>query len=100
MALSLEEIRHLADLARIELDEEEQEKFRGQIEAILGYIHRLAEIDTSSIVLDGQADPGRTLAADIPAPVSAGTRAALVQAFPDRLGEFLRVPGVFDRPKS
>ena len=36
--ISTEEIRKLADLARIEVGEEEANKLAGEIEAILGYV--------------------------------------------------------------
>ena len=100
MELSLEEIQHLAELSRIELSPEEAEQFRPQLEGILGYINRLSEVDTANIVIDGIADEQRPLGQDVPQPSSPQTRDALVAALPDRLGDLLRVPGVFDKPKS
>lgn len=100
MTLSREEVIHLAELARIELTPEEIDQFREQIQAILGYVDRLASIDTSSvshveseIVQDG-------LAKDIANPSSEDLQRALVQAFPEKLGPLLRVPGVFEHPKK
>jgi aspartyl-tRNA(Asn)/glutamyl-tRNA(Gln) amidotransferase subunit C len=49
MPLTIEEVRHIANLARLRLTSEEEARYRGQLSAILDYAARLAEIDTSSI---------------------------------------------------
>lgn len=49
MALSSEEVRHIADLARLRLTETEEVLFAQQLSAILEYAARLNEIDTSHI---------------------------------------------------
>ena len=47
--VSEEEVRHIAELARIELTAEEIEKFTREISDILGYIVQLQEVDTNNI---------------------------------------------------
>ncbi len=49
MSLTLEEVRHIAELARLRLTEEELHKYREQLSAILDYAARLNEVDTSAI---------------------------------------------------
>jgi aspartyl-tRNA(Asn)/glutamyl-tRNA(Gln) amidotransferase subunit C len=49
MSLSLEEVIHIADLARLELTHEELEKYCEQLSAILDYAASLQKLDTSSI---------------------------------------------------
>ncbi len=49
MALTLEEVRHIADLARLQLSAEELERYTQQLSAILEYARRLQEVDTSHI---------------------------------------------------
>ena len=39
----------MAKLARISLTDEEAEKYRGEIEAILGYVDQLNDIDTTGV---------------------------------------------------
>ena len=41
------ELDHLATLARIELNDEEQEKFSRELASILDYIEKLKEVDVS-----------------------------------------------------
>ena len=49
MSLSLEEVTHIANLARLDLTREELEKYCEQLSAILDYAANLQELDTSSI---------------------------------------------------
>lgn len=100
MTLSREEVFHLAELARIELRPEEADRFCEQMQAILAYVERLATIDTSSVSYSELNLNEVVLAADIAFPISPVEREALIQAFPDHLGQLLRVPGVFEHPKK
>ncbi len=49
MSLTREEVEHIAALARLELTEEEKERYREQLSAILDYAARLQALDTSHI---------------------------------------------------
>lgn len=49
MSLTIEEVEHIAELARLELTEEEKERYREQLSAILDYAARLQTLDTSTI---------------------------------------------------
>jgi aspartyl-tRNA(Asn)/glutamyl-tRNA(Gln) amidotransferase subunit C len=49
MSLTKEEVEHIAELARLELTEEEKERYREQLSAILDYAARLQTLDTSHI---------------------------------------------------
>ena len=47
--ISIEEVRKLAGLARIEMPEGELEELRGQLDEILGYVGEVQKADTSSL---------------------------------------------------
>jgi len=49
MKISRHEVEHVALLARLKLSEKEIEKFTGQLNAILGYIEKLNELDTNNV---------------------------------------------------
>ncbi len=49
MKLEKKDIEHIAKLARLDLSEEEYEKFGPQLSGILGYIDQLQEVDTSQV---------------------------------------------------
>ncbi len=42
-------VKHIAELARIELTEEEENLFAGQLQSVLDYFELLKEADTSSV---------------------------------------------------
>jgi len=44
-----DEIQHVADLARIEISEEEKKKYASEMSAVLGYISQLNEVKTDNI---------------------------------------------------
>jgi aspartyl-tRNA(Asn)/glutamyl-tRNA(Gln) amidotransferase subunit C len=44
-----EEVREIATLARLELSEPEIERMTSDLDAILGYVAALADLDTSSV---------------------------------------------------
>jgi len=49
MKLTKGEIKHIADLARLELTEAELKKYGSQLSDILSYIDQLKEVDTTDI---------------------------------------------------
>jgi len=49
MALTVEEVRHIARLARLQLTTEEERLYAEQLSDILDYASRLGEVDTSNI---------------------------------------------------
>jgi aspartyl-tRNA(Asn)/glutamyl-tRNA(Gln) amidotransferase subunit C len=49
MSLTLQEVEHIAELARLTLSETEKEEYRGQLSAILDYAQRLLDLDTEGI---------------------------------------------------
>lgn len=49
MSISKEEVKHIADLARLELSEEEISKFQKELSSILEYVSQLSEVDTEKV---------------------------------------------------
>lgn len=49
MKLTIEEVEHIAALARLELTEEEEQRYAEQLSDILDYAARLDELDTDQI---------------------------------------------------
>jgi len=49
MKLTLAEVEHIAELARLSLSDEEKARYQEQLSAILDYAERLQTLDTSSI---------------------------------------------------
>ena len=49
MKLSKQDIKHIANLARLELSEKELDKYGKQLSDVLGYIDQLQEVDTKGV---------------------------------------------------
>jgi aspartyl-tRNA(Asn)/glutamyl-tRNA(Gln) amidotransferase subunit C len=49
MPLSQKEVEHIAKLARLELTEEQKTHYREQLSAIIDYIAKLRELDTTDV---------------------------------------------------
>ena len=49
MAITREEVLHVARLARLELTEEEVERFREQLSAILDAVSKVSELDLADV---------------------------------------------------
>jgi aspartyl-tRNA(Asn)/glutamyl-tRNA(Gln) amidotransferase subunit C len=91
MAISREEVVHVARLARLELTEEELERFGGQLNTILEAVGKVAELDLSEVEPTAHPlDLVNVWAQDEPRP-SLTVDEALANA-PEREGDFFRVP--------
>ena len=49
MKLKIEDIQHIANLARLELTKAEEKKYGEQLSAVLDYVEQLQEIDVNNI---------------------------------------------------
>ena len=48
------EVRKVAALARLDLTDQEEATYAGQLSAILGYIQQLEEVDTDNVAMTSQ----------------------------------------------
>ena len=94
MSLSAEEVRKVAELARLELSDADVETMTRQLSAIIDYINELQQVDTAGVEPMAHAlDLHDVVRADEPAP-SLSADEALANA-PARKDDFYRVPPVF-----
>lgn len=95
MALTLEEVEHIASLARLRLTDDEKSRFREQLSSILDYMAMLRRIDTSAIEPTATVLPLRTiLRSDVVTPsLPAGELLALA---PEAEAQMFRVPPVLE----
>lgn len=57
MSVTPDEVRRIADLARLQPEEEDVERLTGELNAILVYMGALGEADTSGVEGEGEALP-------------------------------------------
>ena len=95
VALTNDEVRHIATLARVELNDAEVERYREQLSSILAHFETLNAIDTSGVPPTAQTlDLVNVERADEPRP-SAPLDEVLRNA-PRREGGYLRVRAVLE----
>jgi aspartyl-tRNA(Asn)/glutamyl-tRNA(Gln) amidotransferase subunit C len=89
--LSRDQVLHVARLARLELSEDEVERFSGELAKVLDYIEKIGELDLDDVPPTSHVvDVENALRADEPRP-SLPVEAALESAPDATLGGF-RVP--------
>jgi aspartyl-tRNA(Asn)/glutamyl-tRNA(Gln) amidotransferase subunit C len=91
MAISRDEVLHVARLARLELTDDEVERFRGQLDAILEAVGKVAELDLSEVEPTAHPLELVNVWAEDKSRPSLSVDDALANA-PDREGAFFHVP--------
>ena len=49
MAITANEVKHVASLAKLEFTDEELQKFTGQMDEIINMVEQLGEVDTTDV---------------------------------------------------
>lgn len=95
MVLTREEVEHIADLARLALTEEEKERFRQQLSAVLEYAARLQELDTEAIPPTATVLPLRNIMRpDEPRPPA--PQEDILANAPDKEENCFKVPAIWE----
>lgn len=69
MKISIDKVRYVAELARLELAPGEEERLTGQLNAILEYMGQLGEVDTAGVEPTSHVLPlTNVLREDLPQP--------------------------------
>ena len=89
------QVRKVAKLSRLELNEAEVEEFTGQLSAILDYVEKMNELDTTDVQPLAHCLPISNVFREDLARESLGTEKTLTNA-PQRDGEFFKVPKILD----
>ncbi len=102
--VTVEDVRYVAQLANLELTPEEEPRMQRDLNAILGHIAQLNEVDTTGVpamaqvseLLEGVLDDrGTELREDAVLPSL--DRAAVMGSAPETDGRFFKVPKVIER---
>jgi aspartyl-tRNA(Asn)/glutamyl-tRNA(Gln) amidotransferase subunit C len=93
--ISLEQVRHVATLARLELEPAEEQSLQANMSEILSYIDQLNQLDTSATLPTAQVgEAGTPMRDDVvtnhPAPED------MLANAPAREGHFFKVPKIIE----
>jgi aspartyl-tRNA(Asn)/glutamyl-tRNA(Gln) amidotransferase subunit C len=93
MSVTIKDVSYIAELARLQFTEAEQEKMARELNMILHYVEKLNEVDTEGVEpLSSIHDQSNVLREDVEVP-SLSNADALKNA-PDRQDRFFKVPKV------
>jgi aspartyl-tRNA(Asn)/glutamyl-tRNA(Gln) amidotransferase subunit C len=95
MAITREEVLHVARLARLSLPEAEADRLREQLSVLLDYVKQLDRLDTRDVAPTSHAiEKGTPFRDDVVDPF--GDREALLANAPDRHNDCFRVPRIIE----
>ena len=93
--ITLEDVRKVAKLCRLEIPEDDIEKYSNQLEGILEYIAQLERIDTLNVPPTTRAvEVVNAFREDTIVSSSSDVRDKILDLAPQREGEFFRVPKI------
>lgn len=95
MSITLEEVRHVAKLARLDLDETEMLSLQGELNALLGHFADIEGIDAKGIEPKSHAVALQNVWADDIAEPSLSRERALANSASSKAGLFL-VPAIIE----
>ena len=91
--LDRDQVHKVAHLARLELTADEEERLTTQLGDILGYFEQLNELDVTGVEPTTRAiDVSNVVRQDLLQPHP--EREAMLEAAPDRDGDFFKVPKI------
>jgi aspartyl-tRNA(Asn)/glutamyl-tRNA(Gln) amidotransferase subunit C len=97
MKITKKDVEYVAKLARLELTEDEKDKFTTQLEAILEYVDKLNKLDTSGVAATKHAlTIENAWREDIMVSSSEETRERLLNNAPEREDNFYKVKKVIE----
>ncbi|MBW7456151.1 Asp-tRNA(Asn)/Glu-tRNA(Gln) amidotransferase subunit GatC [Paenibacillus sepulcri] len=95
MSITLKDVEHVANLARLELSAQEKEQFTGQMNAILKYAEKLNELNTDNVEPTSHVLPVINVMREDVVKPSVSVETALKNAPDDEDGQF-KVPAVLE----
>lgn len=92
-------LKHLANLARIELSDREEKKLIDDLRSILSYFEKLQELDTENVpAMNGGTSLTNIFREDADRIDTQKQHGA--ESFPEETAGYLKVPSVFNHDKS
>jgi len=95
MSITLKDVEHVANLARLELSDAEKEQFTGQLNAILKYAEKLNTLDTEHVEPTSHVLPITNVMRDDVQKPSLPIEQVLLNA-PDEEDGQIKVPAVLE----
>lgn len=99
MAITAEEVKHVAKLAKLEFTDDELQMFAGQMDDIIKMVQQLGEVDTTDVPVTSTVAEARNVLRDDVA--EKGTdRETLMKNVPQSNRGFVKVPAIIDESEA
>ena len=99
MAISANEVKHVASLAKLEFTDEELQKFTGQMDEIINMVEQLGEVDTTDVpVTSTVTEEVNVMREDVA--VKGTDRTLLMKNVPEEKDGLIKVPAIIDESEE
>ncbi len=95
--IKIDELEHLATLARIKLTEEDKESLLKEFDSILNYVDQLKKIKASTEAEDRVGVVKNVMREDKVEVISKEDREGLLKEAPERVGDFIAVKKIIEQ---
>lgn len=97
--IDIEEVKKVANLARLQLTPEEEQEFTTQLNSILDYFEQLSELDTDKVTPTSRAiNLNNIMRSDELEPFA--NREEILACAPETDGEFFKVPKILSEQEN
>ena len=99
MAITANEVKHVASLAKLEFTDEELQKFTGQMDEIINMVEQLGEVDTTDVpVTSTVTEEVNVMREDVA--VKGTDRTLLMKNVPEEKDGLTKVPAIIDESEE
>ncbi|GAW64421.1 aspartyl glutamyl-tRNA(Asn Gln) amidotransferase subunit C [Ligilactobacillus acidipiscis DSM 15836] len=99
MAITADEVKHVAKLAKLEFTDDELQMFAGQMDDIIKMVQQLGEVDTTGVpVTSTVAEAKNVMREDVA--VKGTDRDQLMYNVPQKDKGFVKVPAIIDESEE
>lgn len=99
MAITANEVKHVASLAKLEFTDEELQKFTGQMDEIINMVEQLGEVDTTDFpVTSTVTEEVNVMREDVA--VKGTDRTLLMKNVPEEKDGLIKVPAIIDESEE
>ena len=99
MAITANEVKHVASLAKLEFTDEELQKFTGQMDEIINMVEQLGEVDTTDVpVTSTVTEEVNVMREDVA--VKGTDRTLLMKNVPEEKDGLIKVPAIIDESED
>lgn len=99
MAITANEVKHVASLAKLEFTDEELQKFTGQMDEIINMVEQLGEVDTTDVpVTSTVTEEVNVMREDVA--VKGTGRTLLMKNVPEEKDGLIKVPAIIDESEE